>query len=169
MSLYQINAEIASVLDAMLEDGADSPEAMTALNEHLAGLDVALESKAESYAGVIQELTIRAEARKAEANRIRALANVDAELADRLKARLKEAMEAAGKLRIDTTRFRILVAGNGGKQPLEVDETLMAQWEPPYRKVITEPNREAIRIALENGATITGCTLRERGTSLRIK
>jgi len=169
MSLYAINAEIASVLDAMLEGGADSPEAMEALNLHLAGLDTALESKAEDYAGLIRELELRAEVRKAEAIRIRLLSTVDATLAERLKERLKAAMESSGKMKIETARFRLTVANNGGKQPLEVDEAQMAAWEPPFRRVITEPNREAIRIALENGATIPGCTLMPRGTSLRIK
>ena len=169
MSLYAISAEIASVLDAMLDGGADSPEAMKALDDHMAGLDAALESKAEDYAGLIRELELRAKARKEEADRIRSLSNADAELADRLKERLKAAMESSGKLKIDTPRFRLSVAGVGGRPPLVVDESHMAAWEPPFRKVITEPNREAIRIALENGATIPGCTLMPRGTSLRIK
>jgi len=169
MSLYAISAEINAVLDAMLVNGIDSPEANDALNEHLAGLDAALESKAENYAGFIRELELRAKARKEEADRIRALATADAALADRLKERLKAAMEASGKLKIETNRFRLSVSNNGGAQPLDVDASHMNAWDPPFRKIITEPNREAIRIALENGATIPGCSLRERGTSLRIK
>lgn len=169
MSLYHINAEISAVLDAMIDGGIDSPDAMKALDEHLAGLDAALEAKAEDYAGLIRELEMRAEARKAEAIRIRALADTDAALADRLKERLKEAMEATGRLKIETPRFRLSVAGNGGKQSLEVDDAQMASWPEPFRKVTVQPNREAIRIALENGGTLPGCTLIPRGTSLRIK
>lgn len=169
MNLYEITTEMQAVLDAMLEGGADSPEAMAALDEHLAGLDFVLEQKAEGYAGLIRELESRADARDAEAKRIRDLADADAALAAKLKERLKAAMETTGKLAIDTPRFRIRVSGNGGKQPLQVDASHMASWPPPYRKVIEEPNREAIRIALENGGELPGCALLPRGTGLRIK
>ena len=48
MSLYQITSEMQSILDAVLDGGIDSPEVQEALNEHLTGLDVALDTKAES-------------------------------------------------------------------------------------------------------------------------
>ena len=144
MNLYEITAEMQSVLDAMLEGGIDSPEAQSALDEHLAGLDSVLEHKAESVAGFVTELQARADARKAEANRIRTLAAADEALATRLKERLKGAMETTGKLKIDTTRFRLSVAGNGGKQPLEINTNYMDAWAPPFRSTIVEPNREEI-------------------------
>ena len=169
MNLYEITTEMQGILDAMLEGGIDSPEAMSALDEHLAGLDQALDQKAESYACLIRELESRADVRAAEAKRIRSLADIDRALAERLKERLKTAMEAVGRTRLDLPRFRLTVAGNGGKQPLSVDTAYCSQWEPPYITTIVEPNKEAIRIALENGAAIPGCALLPRGTSLRIK
>lgn len=169
MNLYDIGTEMQAIIDAMLDGGADSPEAMEALDQHLAGLDTALEQKAERYAGLVTELQARADARKAEAQRIANLARVDAALAERLKTRLKEVMEAVGKPRLDAGNFRLTVAQNGGKQPLEVDVAYSPQWEAPFVTTVVEPNKEAIRIALENGATIPGCRLLPRGTSLRIK
>lgn len=168
MSLYAIKSEIADIIDAILDGGVDSPEAQGALEEHLAGLDTVLEAKADDYAGLIQELLVRAEARADEARRIRALADADRALADRLKQRLKEAMEAVGKLKLDTPRFKLVVAGNGGKQPLEVavEPTALA---PQYQAVKVEANKEAIRAALEAGTAVPGCTLLPRGTSLRIR
>ena len=121
MSLYAIQNEISDIIDALLEGGQTEADANTALEEHLAGLDAALEDKAEGYASVIQELALRAKARKDEAARIRALAEADEAVADRLKRRLKEAMEATGKTKIDTPRFKLSVAGNGGKQPLVIE------------------------------------------------
>ena len=82
------------------------------------------------------------------------LAAADEALATRLKERLKGAMETTGKLKIDTTRFRLSVAGNGGKQPLEINTNYMDAWAPPFRSTIVEPNREAIRIALETVAPL---------------
>jgi hypothetical protein len=168
MNLYQIKSEIADVIDVILDGGIDNPEAQDALEEHLAGLDVVLEAKADDYAGLVQELTLRAEARTEESRRIRALADADRALADRLKQRLKEAMEATGKLKLDTPRFKLAVAGNGGKQPLEVAVEPTAL-DPQYQAVKVEANKDAIRAALEAGTAVPGCTLLPRGTSLRIR
>lgn len=169
MSLYAISTEMNAILDAILDGGADSPEAQDALNQHLAGLDAALEDKAERYACLIRELELRGNARAEEAKRIKRLADADHALSDRLKDRLKEAMEQAGRTAIDTPRFRLRVAGVGGKQAMEVDASCLPQWEQPFVTTVVEPNREAIRIALESGAEIPGCRLLPRGTSLRIK
>jgi len=168
MNLYDIGTEMQSIIDAMLDGGADSPEAMEALDQHLAGLDTALEQKAERYAGLVRELESRSDARKAEAQRISALARVDAALADRLKTRLKEVMESVGKTRLDAGNFLLSVAQNGGKQPLvvNVEPTALA---PQFQAVKVAANTDAIRAALEGGATIPGCALLPRGTSLRIR
>ena len=167
MSLYAITTEMQAILDAVLDGGIDSPEAQDALNEHLAGLDTALESKAESYAGFIKELEMRAESRGKEASRIRALAAADDALATRLKEGLKAAMEQTGKLKIETPRFKLSVAGNGGKQVLEIDNP--SALDPAFQRVVREPDKDAIRSALDSGIEITGCRLLARGTSLRIR
>ena len=168
MSLYAIKSEMESILDVILEGGADCAEAQDALNSHLEGLDAALEDKADDYAGLVRSLELRRDARKAEAKRIAQLAEADDALADRLKERLKEAMQATGKLKLDTPRFKLSVAGNGGKQPLEVavEPTALA---PRFQAVKVEANKEAIRAALEAGETVDGCALLPRGTSLRIR
>ena len=168
MSLYAISSELELILDAILEGGADSPEGQQALEAHLAGLDAALDDKADDYAGLIRSLELRSAARKAEADRMRALAKADEALAERLATRLKEAMESCGRTQIDTERFRLSVAGNGGKQPLSV--TFEPTTLPKELTTVTvAANKEAIRQALEAGATIAGCELLPRGTSLRIR
>jgi hypothetical protein len=166
MSLYAIQNEITDIVDAIL-DGGDA-EAQQALELHLAGLDAALDEKADDYAALIQHLIARADARRVEAQRMRDLAATDEALADRLKARLKEAMETTGRTKLDTARFRLSVAGNGGKQPLSV--TCDATTLPKELTTVTvAANKDAIRQALENGASIAGCELLPRGTSLRIR
>lgn len=169
MSLYQITTEVQAILEAMLDGGVDSPEAMEALDQHLQGLDAALDDKAEDYAGLIQELTMRANARAEEAKRIRTLAATDEALASRLKLRLKEAMETTGKTKIETTRFKLSVAKNGGVPALEIDEACVNNLPEQFTTTTIVPNRRAIREALEQGTTIPGCTIRPPGTSLRIR
>jgi len=167
VNLYEITNELQAVLDGILEGGIDSPEAQQALDEHLAGLDEALDQKAEDYAAVIRSFEARAEARAAEAKRIRELANADATVAQRLKDRLKQAMETTGRLRIDTTRFRLTVANNGGKQPMLIEDASAVPAE--FIVQIPEVDKDAVRAALEAGRAVPGCTLAPRGTSLRIK
>ena len=167
MSLYAITTEMQAILDAVLDGGIDSPEAQDALNEHLSELDTALESKSESYAGFIKELEMRAESRGKEASRIRALAAADDALATRLKEGLKAAMEQTGKLKIEGLRFKLSVAGVGGKQSLVIDDP--SALDPAFQRVVREPDKDAIRSALDSGIEIAGCRLLPRGTSLRIR
>lgn len=166
MSLYQITNEMQSILDAMHED-ADSPDAMNALDEALRDLDTALDQKAETYAGLIRELELRAQARTEEMKRIRALADADATLAERLKERLRDAMQRTGRTRIDTPRFRLSVVGNGGRQPLLIADP--ESIPPLFIRNVPEINREAIRLALDAGQEVPGCTLAPRGSRLSIK
>lgn len=167
MNLYEITNELQAVIDGILDGGIDSPEAQAALDEHLAGLDAVLDEKAESYASVIRSYEARAEARAAEAKRIRELANADANVAQRLKDRLKQAMETTGRLRIDTTRFRLTIANNGGKQPMLIEDQAKVPQE--FIVAVPEVDKDAVRAALEAGREVPGCTLAPRGTSLRIK
>ncbi len=169
MSLYQITNEIQHLIDAMLEHGADSTEAAIALDEAMADLDAALDVKADQYAKVIRELEARADARAEEAARIRALANTDAATAQRLKERLRDAMQRTGRTKISTPTFQLSVAANGGKQPMTIDPGAVEDLPANLTRIVREPDKEAIRAALESGEAIPGCTLLPRGHSLRIR
>jgi hypothetical protein len=168
MSLYAIQTELATIVDRLL-DTPESPEVQAELTCVLEGLDAALTDKAEDYVLVIRELEARAEARTAEARRMRELAGCDMALAERLKERLKGAMEASGRLKIDTERFKISVQRNGGKVPVAIDPTAMDLWDGKFVRVKREPDADTIRQALEAGQEVVGCSLMERGTSLRVR
>lgn len=169
MSLYQITAEMQTILDAMIDGGADSPEAAAAMDEALADLDALLDSKAEGYAKIICELEARAGVRRTEAKRIAALAQADDNLAQRLKDRLRDAMTRTGRTRIDGNLFRLSVATNGGKQPLVIDPGVVDDLPASLTRIVREPDKDAIRAALEGGEAVPGCTLMPRGSSLRIR
>jgi hypothetical protein len=76
-------------------------------------------------------------------------------------------MQTTGKLKIDTPRFKLSVAGVGGKQSLEVDDP--SALDPIFVRIVREPDKDAIRSALDSGIEIAGCRLLPRGTSLRIR
>jgi hypothetical protein len=100
---------------------------------------------------------------------MRELAGCDSALAERLKERLKGAMEGTGRLKIDTERFKISVQRNGGKLPVAIDPTAMDLWDGKFVRVKREPDADVIRQALEAGEEVVGCSLMERGTSLRVR
>ena len=132
--------------------------------------------KLDGYAALIRELELRAEARKAEAQRILERAKADESKAAFLKERLKEHLFRHGRKSIETARFRITHAAHGGRLPvlLSVDpEHLPA----PYRveQVRYKADLEALRAALDAHGEITdgeGQVLvryGERGSSIRIR
>ena len=126
--------------------------------------------KIENYAGLIRELEYRAAGRKAESARLADLATTDANLAKSLKSRLLWWMQEHEQTKIETPNYRVSVQANGGVVPLlvtcEVGELPDRFW---LVKTTIDPNKEALRKALESGEEITGVALGERGTRLVIK
>lgn len=72
--------------------------------------------------------------------------------------------------KVETARYTISTAKQGGKLPLIIDEEYPAVDLPEhYQKVSIEPDTQAIRAALEEGATLPFARLGTRAESLRIK
>ena len=170
MSIYEIKNELLCLLDAARNaDGEFDADTEAAFAEHAAGLREAFADKADSYAALIRTCQHRADARRAEAKRMVALADSDDALADRLSRILLEAMQATGLTKVDTERFRLSARANGGKLPvvLSDEKALPAQYRVP---VYTEKvDRDAIRTALEAGTEVPGASLGQRGTRLDIR
>lgn len=167
MSLYAIQTEISLLINGILEGGADSIDAQAAFDEHLAALDEVLDDKADGYAAVIRELETRSVTRRAEAARMRELAAVDDSLAERLKTRLKQAMEATGKLRIETPRFRLSVTRNGGPLPLSIT-CQPTELPSRFQTTTITADKVALRTAIEGGLEVHGVEVLPRTSSLRI-
>ena len=124
--------------------------------------------KVDAYCYLIQKFTDIAE----EAKRLAARSTSYQNKAKGLKDRLKMYLEAQGKQRIETARFTITIAGNGGKRPVELHEFVQPGELPdPFVRIVKEPDMNRIREALEAGDEFVHqfAFLRERGTHLRIK
>lgn len=174
-SLFNITEEILT-LDEMLDDVdgdvSDGAEAIVAA--FLAETDTALEAKVEGYCQLIGQKKATAKARKAEADRITALAKADVARASFLTARLKEAFETLGISKLETATHRVSIAKNGGLLAMEYDEAfLRANPGSAYLFEAVDPklNVAALREAVELEPDIFAgiASFKPRGSSLRIK
>lgn len=169
-TLFEISADMQALEDLL--DGADfdDPAVQEALAKWSDELSENLQGKVDNYAAFIETLNARAAARKDEANRLDKRAKIDANNADKLKENLKRVLEFRGLKSLDTLRYKVTVAGTGGKQSVEClvkPEDLPAD----LRTVVPESykqNTDAIRAKLLAGEKVPGCRLLEKGTHLRI-
>lgn len=163
--LLELKRRLEAVVD---EHGEIRPEDEEALTAWFASLGEQRDEKVDSYVALIRELQLRSMARKEEAERLLARVRVDTNLADRLKARLLLFMQQQSLRTLETTRYKLTVAGNGGKQGIAVDDNWSETLPTVCRKVTESPDMENIRSLLEAGVPIAGCRLVERGNHLRI-
>lgn len=165
-SLWDITEDCLALHDILTDvEGDVSDEvALQAVDEWFAENEANLAAKADGYAALIQLFTARGKARKAEAQRMARLAEADENNARRLKSRMLWALDRLGLRRLDTDRFRLTVAGNGGKVPVEV----LGDVPDTYMIVSRRPDMDAIRQALESGKEVPGARLGERGQHLRV-
>jgi hypothetical protein len=166
---------LTALEDLLFEVGGDvtDEEAAAAIDAWLAEADAPLKQKLDAYASVIRERELKAAARKAEADRVAALARTDANAVARLKERLKYFFESEGLQKIETDRFKFSISGNGGLAPVivHVDPEQLPEWA--QRKTVTA-DIEAIRGEIETRKA-TGkdplpfAEIGPRGTHLRVR
>ncbi len=126
--------------------------------------------KLDNYAALIGELEARSDARKLEAKRMIDRARADENRARSLKSFLQQFFECHQIKTIETDRYRLTLANNGGKLPVIVDEHFsIASMPDEFTKLSISPDLEAIREALEGGEGLEFARLGERSRSLRIK
>lgn len=167
MTLYDFAGEILDLKRALETEGLDVDSAIEAYLSSSSELS----EKVDNYCALIRELSASAEMRKAEASRLTALAQSDEAKASRLRERLLWFLrEVVGVDRLNTARFTVTVARNGGKPSLVVPED-RSLWPSKYilREVVEMLDKEAIRSELEAGKEIPGFRIQERGYNLRIK
>jgi hypothetical protein len=166
-TIFAISDDLLALGRILEEAGGDvsHPDAIAALDAWEAELASDIEEKADSYAALISEFEARSEARIAEANRIKARADADRRAADSLRERLRIVWEARGLGKIQTARYVIALARNGGLAPLEIRGDVPER----FTKVKVEPDRDAIRAALLAGEPLDFASLGERGTRISIR
>lgn len=171
-TLYEIREDLAALDDLLAEVGGDVSEAdvEAAVDAWLAESGEAMRSKIDSYAALIRTVEARGAARKAEADRLRALATTDENTVKRLKGRLLWFFQDREIPTLDTDRFRISVSQNGGATPVVLrvaPEDLPEDWRTSVVTYRAETDR--IRAALERGEALPFAALGERGSHIRIR
>jgi hypothetical protein len=123
--------------------------------------------KLDGYAALIRTLKARALVFKVEEDEFKAKRRTAENAVERLESNLLGFMQGNGWDKYPTKRFEIRVCANGGKAPVVV---LCEPGDLPesYRRVTVEPDKEAIRTALEAGEKVEGCAIGERGRYLRV-
>jgi len=170
-TIYEISEDMAA-LDALLAEtgGEITPEAEAAFNAFEAELAANLHAKTDAYCALIAEIDARAAARKAEAKRLADRAKADERTADALRERLRFVWETRRLGKVETDRFTVSLAKNGGKAPLDircgVDE--LPAWAIKRETVVTV-DKDAIRSRLDAGEPLDFASLMERGTRINIK
>jgi len=155
-------------LDSILElHGGDTthPEVESALTEW-EKTTTDLTTKAENYAGLIDFYDRRSKTRSDAAADIKAAASVDKNKSQGLKDRLKLALESLGKKKLEGPRYSITLAKNGGRAPLDIDESRVPQ---KFYRVELVLDKQAIHDAIAAGEDVPGVTVSERDTHIRIK
>jgi hypothetical protein len=169
-TLIQISRDLIE-LEEQLEELFDNPEAQDRLIDRwfwLENIEAQRDQKLDNYAALIQELQARADARKAEAQRLQKRSQIDENKVKALKANLQRFFQAHELKTIETDRYRLTLAKNGGKAPMILDENYPTT-DIPDRLTSREPDREAIRKALEKGEVLDFARLGDRSYSMRIK
>jgi hypothetical protein len=169
-SLFDISEDMIALDDLLVESGGDisDPKTAEAVEVWMKELASKFKEKADGYAALISMMFARAAMRKEEADRLARRAKVDTSAAKFLSDRLKKVMESQGIKKLETTRFRISVAGNGGLQPMNIyDDSLI-----PRTFFVPQPDAldaEKLRAALKAGEQVPGVAMLERGTHLSIR
>ena len=105
-TLYSLADELRRIGDELESNGGElTPELEAALN----ATEGAFEAKVEACLCLAQEREQAAEAAKAEAARLADLASSRTKAVDRLRLYVKQQMEAAGRLKVETPLFKVAV------------------------------------------------------------
>ncbi len=162
LRLYELPAafrELDGLIDAM--DG----ELPDDVGERLDALEATLEERTDAVCGLVREATVEADGYGAEIARLQALRIVAGNRAARLKTYLHGTLEALGRDRVDTGRFKVRVQRNSAASirwtgdPDDLPDNL--------KRVTVELDGRAAQLALKSGTLPDGFEV-SIGTHLRI-
>lgn len=163
-SLYSMTADLREIQDA-LERGDENADALAQAWIIANGK---LPDKIDAYCGLYRSLLAEASVYDGEYRHWLAKREAAQNAAQRLKDSLKWCIETLGVEEIAGKLFKARIVGNGGMRSVTVDVPV-DQLPVEFTTLKVEPNKVAIRTALEEGVEVPGCRLEPRGTRVEIK
>ena len=164
-SLYELNNEY-SELQAMLENGVESPDDEQAIADAMQAVQEDIEAKADGYAKIMRNMAAEAESIKIEEKRLNARRKVLENGVDRLKSSIYNAMTLLGAKKVQTS----IGTWNIRKNPQSVNVVDVSK--VPARFLIEQPPTVDKRAMLEEfkqtGEIFDGVEI-TRGESLQFR
>ena len=164
-SLFSIGDSFYALESLIIENDGEITEA---IDQWLDEYEAKEADKVDAYCFLVGKYEDIA----SEARRLAQRATAYKNKADGLKDRLKTYMELHNRQKIETGRFTVSVARNGGKLPVELQEGVAPEDLPEqFHKVTVEADKDLLRQALQAEQSMLGqlAYIGERGTHLRIK
>ncbi len=192
LTLWDIETGLRDLMLAR-EEAATEAE-VQACDDALQAYAQAEVAKADNIRNYLRHCELMAAAAKEESLRLAARAQMWTNRKDRLKSICQVVMESMGKRRIEGRLGVLRIQGNGGKRPVLVQSpamvpeeycvyegsisgrawALLATLAPAWCgredvQMERRPRLSLIGAALEAGEPVAGCSLGERGESLRVE
>lgn len=160
MTIYELNADWQRVFDMLLDP--EIPE--EAVFDTIEMIEAGMDDKADSYAKILKSMEGDTSQIDAEIKRLQERKQAINRRHDWMKQSLFDMMKATGRTKFKTALFSFGIQKNGGKKPINLTDTVPAQWLKPG-----DPDMGKIREYLENGGELPFAVIGEPGESLRIR
>lgn len=150
-NLFNIDADLFALYNEIENNGG---EMTTELEAALEITEAERMTKGEGYVYVMKQLRSQADLLRAEAKRLTELARQYENSAEKLGDRLLESVIAHGQIK---TAF-VSISSRKSKSVSITDESLL---QAEFLRIKTEPNKTAIKEALESGQKVQGALIVE--------
>jgi hypothetical protein len=163
--------DLTFLLEAIDANGLDA-HSERMISNWLANLEGQLTAKFKDCGKYIRIQEVDLDDTEKEIERLRVRAGVLKRRVARMLQAMRFVMEQAQLQRVEAGTFVFSIDGNGGVQPLEVDDVDaldVAEAFPDFVVTTTTINNDAVRKHLEAGGTLPFARLLPRGTHLKVK
>ena len=165
-SLYVLAPQFAEIMQQLQVQDPGDDAAFTALAEYLDAVQTSIEAKTQGICQIVRGLEADAAAIDAEVQRLNNLKSSRLHKAERLRDYLHRSLTTAGLQQVETPLFRASIRLN--PERVIVDDPSLIPSEFTRTKVTIDPDKTAIKVALQRGEMVSGAHL-ERGERLEVR
>jgi hypothetical protein len=166
-SLYELTADAMRLAEALEQSSGEvTPELETWFDQTAGDTGV----KLDNYLDLIEHLDMEEARCDQMLDQWKKRKQVRTASKERLKARLKQHLEATKQDKVTTATGRVIaLQAAGGRPPLQIDDVNPREVASIFTRTFVEFDKDMIRDTLESGGTLPFARLLPRGTSLRVR